>query len=278
VDAPINTTFNNKRQKGTRIMKYMHQWMAAVATMTALSASAAWGGIANLSDSWFSPQQKGNRINVVQHESGASISLMLFGPNGDPVWYSADDAEIYAYSADGLPFFRGTLNRVRGKWFGEAGSRAPETTPVGQVWFSPTTRQTAQLEFSIDGVTASLSVRRQVFGLPHMDIAYLGQLSGYQSLGDARSTRVSDSGTTTFVFDEMAAITINGASGRCDYSGNYRLAGKQISITGEYSCADGKSGPFQIDELEFTGNGFSAKLRRDWNGGVFTGTIGGPRR
>ena len=96
-------------------MQFWKRAAAIVATALSLPAFAA-----NLSDLWWNPQESGWGANIVQQGEKAFVTLFVYGPDGEPTWLVSPDAAVRGYSAQGLPWFEGTLYRVRGSWFGGA--------------------------------------------------------------------------------------------------------------------------------------------------------------
>src|SRR6187401_3670998 len=86
---------------------------------------------ANLSDLWFDPAEPGWGASIVQQDDVAFIMLSVYGPDREPTWYFASNASAFAYSADGLPHFRGVLHRARGPHF--AGPFDPSMVALAEV-------------------------------------------------------------------------------------------------------------------------------------------------
>ena len=246
-------------------------------------AAAVWPAQAytgSLSDVWYDPAESGWGVNVAQQGDTALVTLMVYAPDGEPTWYVSSDASVYAWSADGLPYFRGTLYRTRGMWFGGPfDPRALQVSPVGEVHLSPLAADALRVEYSVGGVSVVKSVRRATWSQPAFDTPYLAGFSLRVVKADRTVSLQTTTGVTTLrIEDGIATMTVADAAGQCDYRGAYVQAGRLGRFAGSFFCGDARSGTFQVDELEATTHGFSGRLRAQWAGASLYGAFGGPRR
>ena len=63
----------------------------------------------------------------------------------------------------------------------------------------------------------------------------------------------------------------------CTYTGTLAQAGRMSDATGNYSCSDGTSGPFELREIEVSKRGFLGNLSAMQNGCRVYGNLGGAR-
>lgn len=262
-------------------MKRSKSWLAAALAVTL--ACAAWQArpaIANLSDVWYDPAESGWGVNIAQQGDVATVTLMVYGPTGEPTWFVASHAAAYAWSGEGLPFLRGTLYRTRGMWFGGPfDSRSVQVTPVGEVYVSPLAPERVRIDYTVEGIAASKTVQRATWNLPAIDWAYVASFSLRVRDGEGGVALQTSTGITTLLVEAGAAtMTVIEPGVRCTYRGPYRQTGRLGSFAGTYACSDARGGAFQVDDLEFTGSGFAGRIRAQWAGGSLQGAFGGPRR
>jgi len=246
----------------------------------AASSLAAHAARSNLSDLWYSPTDAGLTANVVQQDDAAVVTLSVADAGGEIRWYVAPNATMFAISASGLPYFRGTLYRARADWLGGSTDSAPsQMNAIGEIYLSPRSSGSIDVEYTIDGATSLKTFARKTWSLPYIDMSYLANFSVVQTGSDGKITRPTFSGTTTLWIEEgVATMNVYGVDGRCTYTGPYGQDGRIGGFAGTYSCTNARSGTFRVEELEFTANGFSGKINASWDGGQFRGAFGGPRR
>lgn len=109
-------------------------------------------------DLWWNPSESGWGLSVT-HQSGVMfLAWYVYDATGSPVWYVASNCAV---SGSGCA---GTLYRTRGPGFGPifdpAQVRAFES---GIVSLAFTTPNTGILTYTVDGVTASKAITRQLF-------------------------------------------------------------------------------------------------------------------
>lgn len=249
-----------------RPMRRLRNFLLAMALAATLPTRAG-----DFTDLWWNPAQSGWGMNLVHQGETAFVTLFVYGPDRQPTWYSASDAQVYAYSGSGgLPHFAGSLHRTTGPW--HAGPFDPSTVTlvrVGSISIEPLAKDRVRVTYDVDGRTSSAELVRASIALPiapafyHASWALRESFPGGPPYGTARySGDISlliDDGRATLRFDESTGR-------RCEYTGPYSQAGKLSAVSGTFSCtASGiypaRAGTFTIEDLEFTAQGITGLLR-----------------
>jgi hypothetical protein len=251
-------------------MKPMRQAIAAAlagASLAAAGAAAATlpvklGG--HYSDLWWNPQESGWGANIVQQGETAFVTLFVYGPDGKPTWYVASDARVFALDASGNPAFRGTLYKTAGPWLGAPFDPSQVSVQaVGQLVVEPRQDGRLTLSYTAEGISVSKDVVRQTFSAPDLGTTYLASFSLRQAEpgGTPYGTRQFGAEVLAHLEGEAAFLRIEDPLGRCDLSGTRTTSGKFARIDGQFACAGGDSGTFEISDFEVTQHGFSGYLR-----------------
>lgn len=239
---------------------------SAIAAL-ALSAGAATVPATvgtDYSDLWWNPQESGWGMNIAQQGETAFVTLFVYGPDGKPTWYFASDARVFALDASGSPAFRGTLYRATGPWLGGPFDPAQVALqPVGQIVIEPRPEARLHLSYTAEGVSFSRDVVRMSFSAPDLGTMYLGSFSLRQSLPDGPPYGARQFGAEVLVHVEGSAafLRIEDPQGACEYRGTRTPMGRFARIAGQFTCAGGESGTFDIADFEVTQHGFSGYLR-----------------
>jgi hypothetical protein len=257
-------------------MRLFRAILAALAAATSLAAGAT-----NFSDLWWNPQESGWGANIVQQGERAFVTLFVHGPDGEPTWLVAPDVSIYAYGAQGLPHFRGTLYRVRGSWLGgvfdPANTRA---TPVGLLYVSPQSRSTILLDYSVDGLEVRKTLTRQTWSSPQAAFWYTGKFYLREAWPSGPAYGAVDyEADILFHFHggELVMKVERAGAVDCLYRGPALQSGRLVDASGSFSCDDGSSGDFQVTGLEFTEHGVAGYLRTTRPDRVQYGRFGAAR-
>lgn len=239
-------------------MSFKH---AAAALVAAASFPAAAG---EYTDLWWNPQESGWGANIVQQGETAFVTLFVYGPDGKPTWYVASDARVFATDGAGRPAFRGTLYRTQGPWQGGPFDAAKvQVQPAGTMVLEPSVGGGIRLHYETEGLAITKDLVRQTFAAPHLGATYHGSFRLRQAApGQAPwGTRDYTGEVMVHVDAGQAFIRVDEATGRCDYRGPYAQSGKFARIAGEYACADGTRGTFELTDLEVTRHGITGYLR-----------------
>jgi hypothetical protein len=256
----------------------MKRILALLATAGLLSGSLdANAAASNYSDTWWNPQEIGTGLQLVQQGETAFVTLYTYGSNGEPLWFVASDAHVYAYTSAGRPAFRGTLYRTRGTPFSSAHRNADtQVIPVGEIFLTADADNALAVEYTVNNITVTKQLVRQTFSQPLAPINYVGQFTLRQSLGDGSApygTRDFSAEVLLHLNDQGQGVlrTSESIDGLCDYRGPYKQEGRYGSFSGSYTCQSGLSGTFDVSNLEFTGQGVTALFNRTGADGVGRG-------
>ena len=233
------------------------------------------------SDLYYIASESGWGIQLVQRGSVIFATLFVYGPSGQPTWYTA----TMDFTSDLT--WTGALYATTGTYFGSSWNPAALTvTPVGTMTWSAQTVNTGVLTYVVNGVPVIKNVIRQTL-VPDDFSGHYGGVFHTTNSGCADATRDR---TTEFVgvVDIMQSgptisINFSNAAGSCSFAGAYAQAGQFGSISGNYTCG-GDSGTFQAFELQvnttgFTGQFMSASSTKTgcqgtgWLGGVHVTTF-----
>jgi hypothetical protein len=262
------------------VLKCLKICCAALCAVTAMSSHASF-----LSDVWWVPEESGWGASVTQQADASFITLFVYGPNGEPIWYVSNASVAYPTEpAAGTPLTFGPLYRMRGPWFGGVfDPKSVQATLVGRLSVEPINSKDAIFRYNVDGTTVTKTATRFT----------AGELSGFSSPISYRGSRhlvssanVTDGpGTFTLGIENGRATLVfradNGGSA-CTYTGLVAQFGKFTNIKGTFQCSPGDGGEVEISEMELNRNGFTAKMSLTLNiAGVaipLNGTIAGARR
>jgi len=247
------------------VKKILSLLAAAGLLLGSLHAAAA---ASNYSDTWWNPQEIGTGLQMVQQGETAFVTLYTYGSNGEPMWFVASEATVYAYTSAGRPAFRGTLYRTRGTPFSDTHRNADtQVIPVGEIFLTATADNALAVEYTVNNISVAKQLVRQTFALPLAPLNYVGQFTLRQSLGDGTppfGTRDFSAEVLLHVNDQGQGVlrTSESIDGLCDYRGPYKQEGRYGSFSGTYTCQSGLSGSFEVSSLEFTGQGVTALFNR----------------
>ncbi len=260
----------------------MH-WLkhSAAAVAAALSLNAPITSANTVSDLWYNPQESGWGVNIVQQDDIAFLTLFVYGPDGTPQWFVAPETSVNAIGSDGRAYFQGPLYKTRGAWLG--GPFDPSSvavTRVGTVYLSPIANGQMRIEYDVNGVAVNKVIQRQTWRAANVFGNYVGAFSQLKQSGSGTPVReVNAANIALYIVSGSAFLRVDDDNQvRCEYEGDYTQTGRLGSFGGNFSCSDGRTGTFQVDELEISNQGISAKFKSAWAGGSSNGRFGGPRR
>jgi hypothetical protein len=254
-------------------------WFATFANANSLTT--------DFTDLWFIPAESGWGANVVQQSDILFVTLYVYGPNSQPIWYSA--SSVVLTGGSGTTFnFSGSLYQTSGPYFGGAFNSGNVTIrPVGTLTFSSTGVNTANISYSVDGVNVFKSVERNTWKSENISGIYLGSSLGNWTgcAQQARNGYVESSAVLTFTHDtsnSTVQIREEGTTTNytCTYTGNYGQSGRIGSISGTGLCSDGVNATFTATEVVASVQALSMKFNTTQIGGgcTFAGRMGGMRR
>ncbi|QJR16881.1 hypothetical protein [Usitatibacter palustris] len=247
-----------------------------------LLAGALDSRAANFTDLWWNAQESGTGAQIVQQGETAFVTLFVYGANGEPLWLVAPDARAYAYSAGGLPQFRGTLYRTRGSAFsGPWDASKSETIAVGTLYVSPTELATIKVDYEVNNISVQKTFTRLTWEIPIAAANYAGnfRLRYSQPGGPPYGTMYYDAEFLMYVENGEGLMRVTSdVKGTCNYRGPYKQEGRYGSFSGQYECANGDTGSFGITRLEFTDGGVTGTISDTGRDGLGVGRFGAVRQ
>ena len=219
----------------------------------------------SFSDAWWNPDESGWGANISQQADVLFVSLFVYGPNTQPIWYSIQ-LTYSGQSANGDLLFVGDAYVTTGPWFG--GAFDPSQVGirrVGGAIFTATSVTSGTLAYTVDGVSVLKSLVRQTLKAESLAGTYLGGITAVRSsctnpafdgtVLTGVSVTVAHSGSN-FQMDTVDAKTGN----RCTYNGTYNQDGQMGRVLGSYTCTSGELGSFSFFEVQSSISGFMGRF------------------
>lgn len=261
----------------------MKRWKNCLAaSLAGLSLFMQPAKAAFLTDLWWKSDESGWGANVVHQDDVAFVTLFVYSPAGEPTWYVATTTQV-ALMPGGLPVMSGTLYSARGPWFGAAFDPSlVRLAPVGMLSITPADASNARFDYDVDGVRASKIMSRQSLRAPVSEPAGLGYnatMSLTLRAPDKLPEKSRVTGTAEMqIAHDFATLSVRDAEELCFHGGPIVQAGKFSTVSGTYACTSGRTGTVEISELEFSRNGFVARISMTTPEGILAGTIAGAAR
>lgn len=201
------------------------------------------------SDLWWNPSESGWGIQFVQQDSIIFATMFVYGPSGQPVWYSA------TMGATTTASFTGTLYVNQGSYFGTIPFNSASVTnrQVGTMTVNFPSIGTATLTYAVDGTNVTKQILRQTLTNQSFDGSFVGGLDANLVSGDCHFHVLGRGRTfaTTITHDRGAtiAMTFNTADDSCTMpAGAYSQMGHFGNIQGNVTCRAGDIGSIHISE------------------------------
>lgn len=241
----------------------------AALTMAALAIGGAKAAsTTNYSDQWWSQNESGWAVSVQQQADVLFVSLLVYGTDGKPTWFTAT-APLQQGSDPGHMVFTGDLYLTNGPYFATQWSPSALTyRKVGTLTFVGSGPDRATLTYSVDGTPVSKSLIRQTWRYERIDGAYLGAWSADRAnciQGPANETRFEEPVTITVEADgnNLVTVTLRFGDGASEtITGAYTQSGHLGRIDGEFDYTH-HLGYISISEIAFTSAGFTARFEGD---------------
>jgi hypothetical protein len=250
--------------------------------LTGGGLSAPWGRIALSrrnaglhdgngwrTDLWFPPNESGWGVNVVEQGDTLFATLFVYDAQRQSHWYVASALARSAARADGTYVFSGPLYESTGPYFGTNPFNPAAVTrrQVGTMTFDVRDRNTASLIYTVDGVSVTKTVNRFALRKNSLSGSYLGHIvASEDDPGGARQQAMTitiDDGDAGFSMQTRVETDFLPSPGAtCTYTAPPASQfGEQRFVSGSYSCGNGESGSFSIDNAFATFHGFTATFR-----------------
>lgn len=231
----------------------------------------------DLSDLWWVPTESGWGVQFVQQRDTVFATMFVYGPNGQPTWYTATLSVLV------FPSFSGTLYATTGPWFGAVPFDPTQVTrtPVGSMTFNGSDVRFGTLVYTINGLQIAKQIQRQTFATENFRGTYSGTVNQQGLLnGVPCHPPVSAAGApATFQITQngpaMTVVTQTGGD-TCTFPGTYSQDGHFGLVVGSYTCTSGDSGTFQFFEMAASFYDFRARtLVRSVSGCIINGYANG---
>ena len=245
--------------------------LAAVAVALAATAvpALATPQPIDATDLWIVPDESGWGLNLYHQGDTLFGSLFVYGPDGQPKWYTASSL------APGPFVFSGALAEASGPWFGEPRFDPSRVTRrvVGAMTLTLGERD-ATVTYSVDGVQVSKRISRFSMKTINVGDAYYGvELqpagAGGEVVKPDQHINLQDDGSTVTM--DIGSNTTSS----CFYRGKTRTQnGEMVSVTGDYLSCGGRSGTWAMT-IDPTASGFTGNFSGN---GIVDGRIAASRR
>jgi hypothetical protein len=226
------------------------------------------------SDLYYIVSESGWGMQLVQRGSVIFATLFVYGPTGQPVWYTA----TMDYTSNLT--WTGQLVLTTGTYFGSAWNPGALTvTFVGTMTWSAQSVNSGVLTYVVNGVTVVKNVVRQALVLDNFSGNFIGGL--HQDVtGCANASQdgtgefgagfiISENGTAFLLQAGLVPLTMPSApTTNCAYTGTLTQFGQMGAVPGaSFTCSDGSAGTISLTELQITAYALS---------GSFTATYSNP--
>jgi hypothetical protein len=202
----------------------------------------------DVSDVWWNPSESGWGMQLVQEDDFVFATLFIYGADGRPTWITAQ----LTYKGGGV--FSGTVYATTGSYYGGTYNGANGSIrPAGTMTFTLQSVQTAQLQYSVDGVTVNKSIQRQTLTNDNFNGIYVVTANLTQS--GCTNPANNGSGTGALAISVTQAATAMSMiwqftnTSSCTYNGTYTQSGKMGRFSGPYSCTTGETGTMSFIEM-----------------------------
>ncbi len=231
--------------------------------------------------------ESGWGVNFAQTGDFIFATFYIYGPNGAPVWYTA---QLSRTTGD---IFSGPVYAVTGTWFGAA-DFVPvppgNVVAVGDATFAATNSHRGTLRYWIDTITVNKNIERfTTVGLAVAD-DYIGGVAGTNS-GECPSGtgatftqtmqfRVTQTMTNVVRIEFSGAHSTNVGQLMCAMQGNALQYGKTLYVPGAaYQCTNGLATIAEIESVRLLDDGIEAHWRANLGGScVQRGRLAGVRQ
>jgi hypothetical protein len=242
-------------------MKRIRSLLAAIAFATAGFYSPAWSSSysTDFSDLWWIPSESGWGIQFVQRNSTIFATMFVYDPAGAATWY------VTAMDANGLTW-TGDLYAAHGPWFGALpfDPKTVQGTKVGTMSWAPSGISTGTLTYTVNGDAVSKSLQRESIAVDCFCGIYIGNIHQVNTECSNPALNVTTDTPAAIVVTQVGSLTTfaseDANKNLCTYPGTLSQAGQMGTIVGNFSCADGSQGAFDIAELQVNISGITGRF------------------
>lgn len=258
-----------------RIKRFCHSLAATLLAFAFGFAPLAEASV-DYTDIWWAAggTESGWGANLAQTGDFIFVTFFIYGPNGAPVWYSANISRTTGES------FTGPVYATIGTWFGAP--TFPPVTPrdqvvVGEATFTAVNSYSGTLRYRVDTVTVNKNIERQSTVALAVSDVYLGGIAGtttgncgagapttFRNIAQFRVIQTVPAGLR---IEFYGADSTNAGLLLCFMTGNATQHGKVLSmIGGNYQCATGLNTSVDIDSVRQLDDGIEAHWRANVGG------------
>ncbi len=144
--------------------------------------------------------ESGWGINFAHQQNAIFATFYIFGPSGDPVWYTA----LLAQGAGET--FSGAVYAARGTWFGAPWTTPPPATDVGTATFTAISPSRGNFSYRIGTTNVVKTIERYTFYAASIDGTYMGAIG-------ASYTGTCDPSTLPFAETRQIVVAQSGNPG-----------------------------------------------------------------
>jgi hypothetical protein len=231
------------------------------------------------SDLYYIVAEQGWGMQLVQRGSVIFATIFIYGPSGEPTWYTAT-----LESTSNLTW-TGALYATIGTYFGSPWNPAALTiTQVGTMTWSAPMDGGVTVTYSVNGVTVTKNVVRQTLVLDNYNGTYLGPFHASATgctnpASDVAPVDIPLATCTVSQTGSSISLTIDSAGQTITPSGALTQSGQFGSFLGTYTSSSGEVGNATVSGMNVQATAFMASfsLSSTNNGCLTTGYLVGMR-
>jgi hypothetical protein len=232
------------------------------------------------SDLYYIASESGWGVQLVQRGPDIFATLFIYGPTGQPTWYTAT-----MYPSGTSFTWSGTLIATTGTYFGAPWNPAAVTiNSVGTMTWTAPFVDSGTLTYVVNGVTVVKSVTRQSLVLDDYSGHYAGGIHrDYTGCVNPALDVTSEVSASMNIAQNGAAVSIQTSepNGTCSYTGTLSEAGQMGSAQLSFTCTDGTAGTGSLDQMQVSVYAIGGSLAATYTnppGCQATGWFGGSRQ
>ncbi len=217
----------------------------------------------NMVDQWGVASESGWGLSIQQQDDTLFINMFVYDQAGQPTWFiGAVTPGIPA--AAGHMTFTGDWFKVNGTFYGSPwNAAAAQINKVGTIVFDADSVTTANLSYSVNGVTVNKRVERELWSYENYSGNYGGGLIYDVSNCGVNNGHIEELGLFSIQQTGNTAITMieQGENGVvCTYAGSYSQLGHMGDVVGNLACSNGNAGTFHMFEMEKNQSAISGRF------------------
>lgn len=248
----------------------MRLFMTALLAVFTACAHAMSSFTPDISDLWWDPNESGWGVNMIQQHNVVFATFFVYGPDGRARWYVASEMTTGGAPEDREMVWTGRLYEATGPVVtsGSFNPSAVTRRDVGEASFIWLRGNSGILTWTVDGVVASKTVRRQTWrsvditGEFHLNRVLRQHNCGGFNTGNEPSVNEPATMTVTRSGNSVQIVTrpVAPSTQACTFTGALSQEGRMSAVEGTYSCNEGSSGSFSLREIEVSQWGFMARI------------------